>query len=93
MFGGRYVQLSLVVSEHIFYILSLKLKPASAGPFLPCFWAEIDSMNTSNFKIEILINLANECEKYSVYRALGSAAGRFEPCVRMWQARWKLWEL
>ena len=61
--------------------------------FLLCFWVDIDLMDIRDFKIELLTILADGCKKHPAYRALRPATGRCEPCVRMWQARLKLWEL
>ena len=50
-------------------------------------------MNINHLKIEFLTIFADGCKKHPEYRALRRATGKYEPSVRMKQARLKLWEL
>jgi hypothetical protein len=54
---------------------SLILKSLIAGfdRLLPCFWDEIDPMDTRDLKIELLTILAVGCKKRPAYRALRPA--------------------
>ncbi len=60
----------------LFFIFSLKLELAFAGPFLPCFWAGVHPMDTKHLKIELLTIFADGCKKHSPYRALRPLTGR-----------------
>ena len=46
-------------------------------------------MNSKSLEkqIELLTILVNGCKKHPAYRALRSATGKCDPCLKMWQDR------
>ena len=87
--------MSICATDVVAILRQLILNGALILPvlFLPCFWAAIDPMDTTDLKIELLTILAGGCKKHPACRALRPATGMCTPRVRIWQARQKLREL